>query len=280
MEQVTLKKLALLLSEKANLPLDEAESFVTDFFNVAVQNLTESQKAEIENIGSFRVENNDIIFTPDEKLKARLNEPFEIFSPIVLEEGVDISLLADTTDVIPEEKEAKTEVRTSDTTQEAAHKPVSSVAMSQINVEMENTDKTDITDNADSTETTERETDSSEISNVQKADTQQVVPPVFDEVRFRELIPVAPEEASASVQNSESSEDIVPLENDEAFEDEYRAETKRTYGITTVVLWAIISLLIGLILGIVLGYFSHDAINKRLNIERQSIELLTTQENK
>lgn len=101
---VALPQLAAQFAAIQNIDTQLAEEFISNFFGQIENALTTTESVSIKGLGSFARTNDaesPIKFTPDANLAATVNEPFEIFSPIEITDGIDFT--EDSPEVVPSE---------------------------------------------------------------------------------------------------------------------------------------------------------------------------------
>lgn len=85
---VTLDTLASFLAKDCGLTEEFAHKFVSDFFATVESALMTDESVDVEGLGEFVLnESNKVVFRPAEVLAAAVNEPFDCFEPIELEEN-------------------------------------------------------------------------------------------------------------------------------------------------------------------------------------------------
>lgn len=130
-----------------------SEKFIVEFFKVLEEGLRDSRKVTIKGLGAFSTDDSGAVsFIPDETLAARINEPFECFSPIVLSEEEVAMMRPDETDKELAEVE---EISDSDTTNEADEAAEDLPEIGRIETEIEESDDVEETvqESIDSTST-------------------------------------------------------------------------------------------------------------------------------
>ena len=108
--KITFQQLAKTLAQKKNLSQKEAETFLREFYDAIIQNVTADKSVKITGLGSFKLvevlerESVDVntgeritipghtklSFTPDGSLKETVNKPFADFQTVVINEGTSL----------------------------------------------------------------------------------------------------------------------------------------------------------------------------------------------
>lgn len=130
-----------------------SEKFIVEFFKVLEEGLRDSRKVIIKGLGVFSADDSGAVsFIPDETLAARINEPFECFSPIVLSEEEVAMMRPDETDKELAEAE---EISDTDTANEANEAAEDLPEIDRIGTEIEEPDDVEETvqESIDSTST-------------------------------------------------------------------------------------------------------------------------------
>lgn len=133
--KTNLQQLAKALAQKKGLSQKDAETFLREFFDTIIQNVTTDKIVKVRGLGTFKLievlergsvdittgerivipGHSKLSFTPDTSLKDMVNKPFADFQTVVINEGTNIedmerisaSLPADDS---PEEEEEEIEV--------------------------------------------------------------------------------------------------------------------------------------------------------------------------
>lgn len=101
---IPVNNLIARLALRENLSEEVARTFVNEFFGVIETSLTIGESATIKGLGTFETDGQIIQFIPDEVFAAKVNEPFDIFSPIHLDEDINLD---DADEPMPENEEEK-----------------------------------------------------------------------------------------------------------------------------------------------------------------------------
>lgn len=96
MNKVVLTDVIESLSQAANTSEALCASFLRDFFALISEGLMTEESVDIANIGTFRVENGNVSYVPDQGIALALNSAFDCFEPVALDDDVtDEILLSD-----------------------------------------------------------------------------------------------------------------------------------------------------------------------------------------
>ncbi|MBR5051773.1 MAG: HU family DNA-binding protein [Bacteroidaceae bacterium] len=124
--KINLQQLAKILAQKKNIPQKDAETFLKEFFDSIVQNVTSDKLVKIKGLGTFKLievldresvnvntgerfvipGHSKLSFTPETALKDLINKPFADFQTTVINEGTSIEEMER---VPQQEEEAETE---------------------------------------------------------------------------------------------------------------------------------------------------------------------------
>ena len=108
--KIYLSQLAKTLAEKKNLSQKDAETFLKEFFDGIIRNVTSDKSIKIKGLGTFKLievlerESVDVStgerivipghtklsFTPDASLKDMVNKPFADFQTVIINEGTSL----------------------------------------------------------------------------------------------------------------------------------------------------------------------------------------------
>ena len=108
--KINLQQLARMLAQKKNLSQKDAESFLKDFFDSIVQNVTTDKLVKIKGLGTFKLVevldresvnvntgerivipgHSKLSFAPETALKDLINKPFADFQTTIINEGTSI----------------------------------------------------------------------------------------------------------------------------------------------------------------------------------------------
>lgn len=94
---ITLPEFAEQIAALTSIDRATAEKFVHAFFNHIENALAVSENVTVNGIGTFsRTSDHDnpVCFTPDSSLATAINQPFEIFEPVEISDGVDVTSIA------------------------------------------------------------------------------------------------------------------------------------------------------------------------------------------
>ena len=108
--KINLQQLAKILAQKKSIPQKDAETFLKEFFDSIVQNVTSDKLVKIKGLGAFKLievldresvnvntgerfvipGHSKLSFTPETALKDLINKPFADFQTTVINEGTPI----------------------------------------------------------------------------------------------------------------------------------------------------------------------------------------------
>lgn len=117
----TMKDLARIVSDRHDIPISEAESFVSEMFNLLKEGLALDEQVKIKGLGTFKVStmqerksvnvntgqaiiidsHDRISFTPDNSMKESVNKPFAHFETVPINDGVVFEDLEDLPEPAP-----------------------------------------------------------------------------------------------------------------------------------------------------------------------------------
>ena len=126
--KINLQQLAKTLAQKKNLSQKDAETFLKEFFDSIIQNVTTDKLVKIKGLGTFKLievldresvnvntgerfiipGHSKLSFTPDTALKDLINKPFADFQTTIINEGVSLEEM-EWTPQPPSEGEAESE---------------------------------------------------------------------------------------------------------------------------------------------------------------------------
>lgn len=90
-ETIALPRLAELLAAKADIDLHDAENFIRLFFAQIENVLAVAEEVNIKGLGRFTISAAEgVSFTPDNDFTEYLNQPFDMFSPIEIDDEADL----------------------------------------------------------------------------------------------------------------------------------------------------------------------------------------------
>lgn len=90
---IPIAKLAEELAAAANLTVDQANAYIRAYFDTAHTLLAAGQDLTVDGLGTFRLTGDTaepLIFEPADRLAARVNAPFESFSPVEIPAGITV----------------------------------------------------------------------------------------------------------------------------------------------------------------------------------------------
>jgi len=119
--KINLQQLAKVLAKKKDLSQKEAETFLREFFDAIIQNVTIEKSVKVTGLGSFKLievleresvnvgtgerivipGHTKMSFSPDTSLKDLVNKPFADFQTVIINDGTDL----DEMERLPEEEE-------------------------------------------------------------------------------------------------------------------------------------------------------------------------------
>lgn len=263
---IALNELAGNLARAEGISHQEAVRFISEYFGAITRAVAAGTPVTITDFGTFRNAGEEAVFEPDARFAEAVNEPFAMFTPVVIDSDAALSILDDVSTVNGADKKDEPEVR-------AAETPT-------------------VPENESATVSTVIEAVDSEGRNEVDVDTQltpespaprAAIPPPFRAESFpgNEIIQDAlasctvPEanlseqadgydapEAEASVDDTES--DIYDYEYEEPAPNVSRSK---------FVLWIVIALIVGLAIGIAAGYTGHDRLRSVLGASGHTTEL-------
>lgn len=96
---LTLQQFAQMVATTADIPADEAMSFITSLTGHIKGMLCDGEKAHLPGIGTFAaIEDKDgnatVVFAPDESFSESVNEPFAMFEPVELSDNAALDIAA------------------------------------------------------------------------------------------------------------------------------------------------------------------------------------------
>ncbi len=96
---LTLQQFAQMVATSADIPADEAMSFITSLTEHIKGMLCDGEKAYLPGIGTFAaIEDKDgnatVVFAPDESFSESVNEPFAMFEPVELSDNAALDIAA------------------------------------------------------------------------------------------------------------------------------------------------------------------------------------------
>lgn len=104
-ETIALPHLAEQLAAKAGIDIEDAENFIRRFFEQVENALAVDEEVNIKGLGRFFIDSKlGVRFEPDKDFAEYLNQPFDMFSPIEIEDETD--LIEDNTEVAEIEEPA------------------------------------------------------------------------------------------------------------------------------------------------------------------------------
>ena len=124
--KINLQQLAKILAQKTNIAQKDAETFLKEFFDSIVQNVSADKLVKIKGLGTFKLievldresvnvntgerivipGHSKLSFTPEPTLKELINKPFADFQTTVINEGTSIEEM----ERVPQEEIEKEEI--------------------------------------------------------------------------------------------------------------------------------------------------------------------------
>ena len=101
MNRLTVQALAGRIASTLGITPEAAEQFIHDYFVDVAERLQRGETVDIDNLGKFAA-GGESLFTPLPDVAARINEPFAVFEPVELNDGVTAETLDLTAPAIPE----------------------------------------------------------------------------------------------------------------------------------------------------------------------------------
>lgn len=242
MDKLTLAQLAQHIAKASGYRQEFCEQFVAELFRTIRESLSESESVTINALGTFFLDDGNIIFRQGESVAEIVNSPFSCFEPEEINDDFDMSLIEDTE-------------TTAVTSQEEQEEPYHSSMVSEAGTtEMQSVSKNN--EDTDTVETTESVRDA--------------------EDNAKAAVPESEEPETAETDNvSENQSDVVdepPVGTDSV--KEYHAE--KSHKKLHILLTGIISFFVGF----AACYFSYDYLFNRSNAPqkqaRQTVENDTT----
>lgn len=90
---IPITRLAEELAAVANLTVDQANAYIRAYFDTAHTMLAAGQDLTVDGLGTFRLTGDTaepLVFEPADRLAARVNAPFESFSPVEIPAGITV----------------------------------------------------------------------------------------------------------------------------------------------------------------------------------------------
>lgn len=130
--KITLQQLAKTLAQKKNMSQKKAETFLREFFDAIIQNVTTEKSVKIKGLGTFKLievldresvnvntgerivipGHSKLSFTPDASLRDMVNKPFADFQTVVINEGTSLEEMEMIPSDSPQKKEENPEPET------------------------------------------------------------------------------------------------------------------------------------------------------------------------
>ena len=122
--KINLQQLAKTLAQKKNISQKDAESFLKEFFDSIIQNVTTDKVVKIKGLGTFKLievldresvsvntgerfvipGHTKLSFVPETALKDLINKPFADFQTVVINEGTSIEEMERIPEKVQEEE--------------------------------------------------------------------------------------------------------------------------------------------------------------------------------
>lgn len=245
--KTNIQQLAKKLAVKKHMSQKSAETFLREFFDAIIQNVTAQKSVKVTGLGSFKLievqerESVDVntgerivipghtklTFTPDGALKDMVNKPFADFQTVIINEGTDLGEMEKTPEEAPEVSDVSDVSETMDVP--------------------EDIDNIEAIDTSDTPEVPE-------VSEVSEVPEVSEVSGVLDAPSSGEESEIAEVSEEAPVSEPEEESEEAPAEPEPAAVPaaELKPAPKKVRTMTTPEKWALI---LGIILLCVLSYF-------------------------
>lgn len=106
MDKLTLAQLAQHIAKASGYRQEFCEQFVAELFRTIRECLSESESVTINALGTFLLDNGNVIFRQGESVAEIVNSPFSFFEPEEINDDFDMSLIEDTeTAAVPTQDE-------------------------------------------------------------------------------------------------------------------------------------------------------------------------------
>lgn len=237
---LTLNHIVARLALEANLSQEEAHDFVICFFSTIETAIASNNSVQIKGLGIFIKENGTVEFKPDAEFAAKVNEPFEMFSPITLDAEVDMNLL-EIADVPPTDDESAESEEQPQPEEPTPTEESASVTVSEIPESHDNPDNPEGAEDQDNIVPPPLpEGENIKDSEYKGQAISGATPPPYNPARFTPPpIPVQPEPETSEQISSEQTEQPTPPEIPHAYgqEDADSEVVEETSIETTTVLY-------------------------------------------
>lgn len=271
---ITIDNLIARLAIAENLSENDSKIFITEYFGLISHALARKESVIIKGLGTFSVENDEVIFVPDETLAATANEPFEMFSPIRIEDGME-DLIAESAEKEidkqnlieentvtasiavppiedeknPAEEQVMEPVKTSPDSQEAE-------SSADSDAELGTATASDVIVEEVVEATSGKGSDTPQISD-EIAEPQKKTPPPFRPSVFQGNVSLQ-QTPQPSQEVKSQSENLI-----EYYDDKYEPE-HAVMRRSTAIICIIVAVIVSLIIGIAAGYLGHKKISNIL----------------
>ncbi len=106
MDKLTLAQLAQHIAKASGYRQEFCEQFVAELFRTIRESLSESESVTINALGTFSLDNGNVIFRQGESVAEIVNSPFSFFEPEEINDDFDMSLIEDNeTATVPSQEE-------------------------------------------------------------------------------------------------------------------------------------------------------------------------------
>lgn len=109
MDKLTLAQLAQHIAKASGYRQEFCEQFVAELFRTIRESLSESESVTINALGTFSLDNGNVIFRQGESVAEIVNSPFSFFEPEEINDDFDMSLIEDTETATEPAQEEQTE---------------------------------------------------------------------------------------------------------------------------------------------------------------------------
>lgn len=235
---IPLNGLVARLALRENISEEQARDFVIHFFNTIEQSLAYGENVSVKGFGNFTIANRTVVFDPDPAFAAQVNEPFDMFMPMELDDDFDSSIIdEDDTAVQPPVFASRPEPKPAAVTPSEADKP-----------------KEETKEEPKAEEPMPRQAPVREPEPI-----EQTTPFVEPEPLTNKQQMAEEKKPETQPQEQYETPATTPQPTEEPAT-EMRGCTCSRISRCCVALWALGGLIVGLVLGIWIGYKIHDKI--------------------
>lgn len=237
-----LNRMAEILAVRVGIDTTTAENFIVRFFETIEAGLVSGETVTIKGFGTFRCEDDVVVFEPADDFAAKVNAPFEMFAPVELADGVDATTLFALMNKNAAEPVAEEPV---------AEKPVAEEPVAvEVTTEVENEPPAD-----EDTPVVVAKDSIAEKPAVIESPVEKDVPVIEAELAEEDEEEAAPED--------NATEEATITEPIKAVIHDY-VPHRRGVSRCCVALWLIVGLIVGIIIGVFGGYLGRDKIDMLL----------------